>query len=155
VAAGQTPLFSPLPPLPPLEVPTLAERTVWDHRTKGFSELGVHPVDLIRRDLLDLGAVPLALAKDGHVRTGGLIVARQKPQTAKGFAFFVLEDGPERVQVVVSPDLWDSHWTVLRDARVLVVDGTLQRVGRAWTLRAQTVVGLQGPVEVRGYHYAQ
>lgn len=155
VPPGQTPLFSPLPPLPPLEVPSLAERTLWDHRTKGFSELGVHPVDLIRRDLLDLGAVPLALAPDGQVRTGGLIVARQKPQTAKGFAFFVLEDGPERVQVVVSPDLWDSHWTILRDARVLVVDGTLQRIGRAWTLRARTIVGLQGPVEVRGYHYAQ
>ena len=38
-------------------------------------------------------------------------------------------------------------------ARLLVVDGVLQRVGRAWTLRAQRVAGLGGPVEMRGYHY--
>jgi error-prone DNA polymerase len=97
--------------------------------------------------------VPLARAPAGEVRTGGLIVARQKPQTAKGFAFFVIEDGPDRAQVVVSPDLWDAQWKVLRDARVLIVDGILQRVGRAWTVRARTVAGLGGPVEMRGYHY--
>jgi len=36
---------------------------------------------------------------------------------------------------------------------VLIVDGVLQRVGRAWTVRARAVAGLGGPVEVRGYHY--
>ncbi|MEX2501555.1 MAG: DNA polymerase III subunit alpha, partial [Trueperaceae bacterium] len=151
--AGAAPLFDGLPPLPPLPALTLTERTVWDHRAKGMSERGVHPVDLARRELLDLGAVPLARAPDGEVRTGGLIVARQKPPTAKGFAFFVIEDGPDRAQVVVAPDLWDAQWRVLRDARLLVVDGLLQRVGHAWTLRARTVAGLAGPVAVRGYHY--
>jgi error-prone DNA polymerase len=150
---GRTPLFDGLPPLPPLEALGQAERTIWDYRAKGLSEAGVHPVDLMRGPLRDLGALPLARAPEGEVRTGGLIVARQKPQTAKGFAFFVIEDGPERAQVVVTPDLWDAQWKVLRDARLLVVDGVLQRVGRAWTLRAQRVVGLGGPVEMRGYHY--
>jgi len=150
---GRTPLFRTTPPVPPLEALGFAERAVWDYRTKGLAESGVHPVDLMRRELLDLGAVPLARARDGEVRTGGLIVARQKPGTAQGFSFFVIEDGPDRAQVVVSPDLWDAHWKMLRDARVLIVDGVLQRVGRAWTVRARAVAGLGGPVEVRGYHY--
>jgi error-prone DNA polymerase len=42
---------------------------------------------------------------EGFVWTGGLIVARQKPPKANGFAFFLLEDGVERVQVVISPEL--------------------------------------------------
>jgi len=150
---GQAPLFRTVPPVPPLEALSDAQRTVWDYRTKRLAESGVHPMDLMRSELLDLGAVPLAQARDGEVRTGGLIVARQKPHTAKGFAFFVIEDGPERAQVVVSPDLWDAQWKVLRDARVLVVDGILQRIGRAWTLRARRIVGLSAPVEMRGYHY--
>ena len=150
---GQTPLFRTLPPLPPLEALSQAERTIWDYRAKQLSEAGIHPVDLMRGELLDLGAVPLATAREGEVRTGGLIVSRQKPRTAKGFAFFVLEDGPDRAQVVISPDLWDAQWTVLRDARMLVVDGVLQRVGRAWTVRASRVIGLDAPVAMRGYHY--
>ena len=150
---GQAPLFRTIPEPPPLAALDQAQRAIWDYRAKRLSEAGIHPADLMRRELLDLGAVPLARARDGEVRTGGLIVARQKPQTAKGFAFFVVEDGPDRAQVVVSPDLWDAQWQVLRDARMLVVDGVLQRVGRAWTLRARRVVGLDAPVALRGYHY--
>jgi error-prone DNA polymerase len=130
-----------------------AERTVWDYRLKGFSEAGVHPLDLMRGALRDLGVTPLAAAREGEVRTGGWIVARQRPGTAKGFAFFVVEDGPDRAQVVIAPDLWDAQWRVLRDAQVLIIDGTLRREGRAWTLRARTVAGLSAPVEARGYAY--
>ena len=151
---GQAPLFDPTPEPPPFDALADAERVVWDYRVKGFNEVGVHLVDLLRGELRDLGAIPLAQAPEGRVRTGGLIVARQRPGTAKGFAFFVLEDGPDRVQVVISPDLWDAQWKVLRDAHLLVVDGILQRVGRAWTLRASEVVGLTGPVAARGYEYA-
>ncbi|MDZ7799761.1 MAG: DNA polymerase III subunit alpha [Trueperaceae bacterium] len=151
---GRTPLFATTPPTPPLEALAQAERIVWDYELKGMNEAGVHPVDLMRRELLDLGVTPMAQAREGEVRLGGLIVARQKPQTAKGFAFFVIEDGTDRVQVVITPDLWDAQWRTLRDARMLVVDGVLHRDGRAWTLRAHRVVGLEGPIAVRGYHYA-
>ncbi len=58
-------------------------------------------------------------------------MARQKPPTAQGFAFFVLEDGPNRVQVVISPDLWERHREALRDASVLVVEGLLEAEGDA------------------------
>jgi len=154
VPPGEAPLFQTTPEPPPLEALQEAERTIWDYQIKGFSEPGIHLVDLLRGELRDLGVIPLAQAPEGQVRTGGLIVARQRPGTAKGFAFFVLEDGADRVQVVISPDLWDAHWKTLRDAHLLVVDGILQRIGRAWTLRAQDVIGLQGPVAVRGYEYA-
>jgi error-prone DNA polymerase len=152
--AGEAPLFDAVIEVPPLEALGDAEVTVWNHRLKGVDEAGRHPVDLVRQELIDLGAQPLAGLRPGRVRTGGLIVARQKPPTANGFAFFVLEDHAERVQVVVSPALWEAHWQALRDAQVLVVDGLFDRTGRAWTLRADGVLALQAPLPVRGYHYA-
>ena len=152
---GRTPLFDATPPVPPLDALPHDTKISWDYELKRMNESGVHPVDLVRRQLLDLGAVPLALARDGEVRVGGMVVARQKPPTAKGFAFFVIEDGPDRMQVVISPQLWEEEWRTLRDARVLIVDGSLQRVGRAWTLRAHTLTNLEAPIAaVRGYHYA-
>ncbi len=153
VPPGQAPLFDPTPPTPPLAALDDAERVVWDYRLKGFEEAGVHPVDLLRGELRDLGVTPLAAAKEGEVRTGGWVVARQRPGTAKGYAFFVIEDGPDRAQVVIAPELWDAQWRVLRDAQVLVVDGILRREGRAWTVRARTVAGLDAPVAARGYAY--
>lgn len=57
--------------------------------------------------------------------------------TAKGFAFWLLEDNVERTQVVISPDLWERQWQTLRDARILLTEGLLSRQGRAWTLRAE------------------
>lgn len=139
------------PPFPALSVP---ERVTWDYLTKGFSDLHVHPIDLARRQLLDLGASPMVrLPKHGFVTTAGLIVARQKPPTAQGFAFFVLEDGSERVQVVISPALWERHRETLRDAAVLLVEGLLETEGRAVTLQATGLCGLPLAVKVEGYDY--
>lgn len=126
---------------------------MWDYQLKGLTEHLVHPIDLIRRELLDLGATPMARLKGGYVITAGLVVARQKPPTAQGFAFFVLEDGTHRVQVVISPDLWEQHRKALRDAAVLVVEGLLEFEGRAWTLRALLLCPISFPLGVGGYRY--
>lgn len=82
----------------------------------------------------------------GVVRTAGLVVAKQKPPTAKGFAFYLLEDNLERLQLVVSPNLWEEQREALRDAPFLLAEGHLQRDGRAWTLRAQGVWGVGATV---------
>ncbi len=140
------------PPFPALSVP---ERVAWDYATKGLSEGLVHPIDLMRRQLLDLRATPMVrLPKYGFVITAGLVVARQKPPTAQGFAFFVLEDGPNRVQVVISPDLWKRHREALRDAPVLLVEGLLEAEGRAWTLRAEALCPIASALRSGGYRYA-
>lgn len=64
------------------------------------------PAGVHRGRLRDLGCGPLGSLRQGqNVWTAGLIVARQRPPTAKGFAFYVLEDAIGRVQAVISPDL--------------------------------------------------
>lgn len=118
--AGKKPLLTALPQTPPLPELPVREQIAWDYLTRGLNEWGVHPVDLLRQQLRSLGAVPMArLPHHGYVVTAGLVVARQKPPTARGFAFYVIEDGPHRLQVVISPDLWACYRGVLRDATPL------------------------------------
>jgi error-prone DNA polymerase len=96
---------------------------------------------MYRQDLLELGAVPMArLGKsEGFVRTAGLVIAKQKPPTANGYTFYVIEDGNRHVQVVINPDVWESNRTTLRDARMLITEGTLHMRQEAWTLNAVNV----------------
>jgi error-prone DNA polymerase len=81
------------------------------------------------------------------------VVSRQRPGTAKGFAFFVIEDGATRGQVIISPDLWERHRVLVRDASILVVDAVVEDTGYQLTLRAESLAALATPVTVRGYHY--
>ena len=151
---NQNQLFQPMqaPAFPDL---TMMEKVTWDYKTKGFTEREIHPVDLVRQNLLELGALPMTRLKyaEGFVRTGGLIVARQKPPTANGFAFFLLEDGVERVQVVISPDLWEQQRTTLRDAQMLLTEGQLQKEQKAWTLKASNVWEVSSEFRGNGYNY--
>ena len=147
------PLLSALPDTPPLPDLTVKEQVTWDYRLKSLNEWGVHPVDLMRRQLLSLGATPMArLPSRGFVTTAGVVVSRQKPPTAGGVAFYVVEDGPLRTQVVISPTLWERERGLLRDARVLIVSGDFQKRGRAWTLRAERLADPHGDasMEVTG-----
>ena len=157
VAAGERTLFVPTvatPDLPPLE---LANRLTWDHATTRFSTLELHPLDLIRDRLRELDAITLWQVRrhprKSRVRTAGLVVSRQRPGTANGFAFFVIEDGATRGQIIISPDLWDRHRVLVRDASILVVDAVVEDTGYQLTLRAEALAAVPTPVAVRGYHY--
>ena len=47
--------------------------------------------------------------RDGaRVRTAGLVVCRQRPGTAKGFVFLLLEDETGLINVVIKPDLYEA-----------------------------------------------
>ena len=69
-------------------------------------------------------------------------MARQKPPTAKGFAFYMLEDGAVRAQLIIPPALWTAERVVLRDAAVLLVEADATRAGVNLSLRAQRLWGL-------------
>jgi len=149
------PVLSALPETPSLPELSVREKIIWDYRLKGMNEWGVHPVDLIRQQLLSLGATPMVrLPHYGNVTTAGVVIAKQRPPTAKGFAFYVIEDGPLRVQVVISSDLWENERGVLREARVLVVSGPLEKRGRAWTIRADQLVDVHGNTATSGTEVA-
>ncbi|GHF59729.1 error-prone DNA polymerase [Deinococcus metalli] len=153
--AGQPPLLLPVSDPPPLPELTDAERLDWNLRRKGLSEDGLHPMTLLRAALIDAGAEPLGRVRSGAATvTAGVIVSRQKPPTARGYAFFVIEDGPHRAQVVISPELWSAHRQLLRDARALIVRADAVREGLHLTLRAHTLADLEIPWRAGGYDYA-
>jgi error-prone DNA polymerase len=67
------------------------------------------------------------LADGAPVEVAGLVVCRQRPGTAKGFVFLVLEDEFGLVNVVVKPDLHDRQRSLVRTEPFVVVRGELQR----------------------------
>ncbi|MBB5365847.1 hypothetical protein [Deinococcus humi] len=129
--------------LPQTEPPQLSalspdELLVLDLESRGISETGRHPLDAHRARLRDLGCVPLSGLRHGQEAwTAGLVVTRQRPPTAKGFAFFVLEDAFTRVQAIIPPDLWEAHRVLLRDARALIVHGEATVQGQAVTMKVR------------------
>ena len=136
--AGRGGLLAPQTAAPELLPLSPDELLHLDLSTTGVTASGRDLLDGQRAQLRDVGCVPLAGLKHGEsVWVAGSVVSRQKPPTARGYAFYVLQDGPERVQLIISPDLWEAHRQLLRDASVLMVYGQVTRQGRAVTVRAQ------------------
>ncbi|MDQ3524109.1 MAG: DNA polymerase III subunit alpha, partial [Chloroflexota bacterium] len=89
--------------------PTSAwERMADEYRILGMSTT-FHPMGLLRPRLPDrmVSINDLALLEDGTpIQIPGLIVCRQRPGTAKGITFLLLEDEFGLVNVVVYPSLY-------------------------------------------------
>ncbi len=106
-----------------------AERVLGEYATLGFAPSG-HPVELVRPQL-PAGVVPgdrLPQLEDGTtVEVAGLVVARQRPQTAKGFVFVLLEDETGMVNVIVRPDVFERYRVVVRGEPLLLVRGRLAK----------------------------
>ena len=104
------------------------ERMVADYGLLGLSP-SYHPLGLLR-DRLPADLLPAARLKrvrDGaRVRTAGLVVCRQRPGTAKGFTFLLLEDETGLTNVVVRPDLYEAERSVVRGEPYVCVEGTVQ-----------------------------
>lgn len=137
---GRGTLFLPDVPAPTLPVLTDRDVLQMDLTTKGAREDGMHIMDVYRSDLELMGFIPLGAVKHSEVvLTGGLVISRQKPPTANGVAFLVLQDGFHHLQVVISPQVWASNYATLRDSRILLVEGPVQKHGAVLTLVADQV----------------
>jgi error-prone DNA polymerase len=126
-----------LPLEPTAEVPELPEHTPWermlaDYRTTNLS-VGPHPLELLR-PLLPVEVITtaeLAGKRDGErVAIAGLAIARQRPSTAKGVVFMLLEDEVGLVNLVVQPGVYERFRPLVRGEPLLLARGRLERVGR-------------------------
>src|ERR671923_2008901 len=105
-----------LPLEPTSEIPELPEQTPWermlaDYRTTSLS-VGVHPLELLRPHLPPEVVTSLDfdhLEDKTPVAIAGLVVARQRPATANGVVFMLLEDEHGQVNLVVPPAVYESH----------------------------------------------
>jgi error-prone DNA polymerase len=121
------------PPLA-LPVPALSEEVVHDYQTIRLS-LKAHPVQFLRDRLAADGAVlarDVPAIPDGRrIRFGGVVLVRQRPGSSKGVVFMTLEDETGIVNVVVWPKVFDAFRPVVMGARMLMVEGRLQRAADA------------------------
>ena len=117
---------------PEVELPTLrlSEHVVQDYATIGLSLKG-HPLSFIRHQLEMLH---IKTAKDANatenktlIKTAGLILIRQRPGTAKGVCFITLEDETGTTNLVVFPKLFDKYRKEILRARLLMVEGVVER----------------------------
>jgi error-prone DNA polymerase len=112
-----------------LPLPTRGEDLHTDYATLGTT-LGPHPLNLLR------GALKARRCRSSQelrqmdekrpVRIAGLVVGRQRPQTASGVTFVTLEDEFGMVNVIVWHDLAQRQRRPFLGARLLQVDGTLE-----------------------------
>ena len=120
--------LEPSPP-PPLEPLGDWERTIADYRSTGMA-LGEHPMGLMRSGLgLELlSSSDLSKAADGNeVQVGGMVVARQRPETAKGIVFMLLEDERGTINLIVPPLVYERHRATVRAAPLIRARGRLER----------------------------
>ena len=75
-------------------------------------------------------AAELERTRAGPVRIGGIVICRQRPETANDFMFMTLEDETGLVNVIVQPKIYHAQARVLRGEPLLVIEGILQRQGR-------------------------
>ncbi len=112
----------------------LPAMTDWDRMVADYAVLGLspdhHPMAFLRPRLHE-GIVPSrmleSLPDDAPVEVVGLVVCRQRPSTAKGFVFLVLEDEFGLVNVVVKPDLYERQRPFVLAEPFIIVRGELQR----------------------------
>jgi error-prone DNA polymerase len=117
---------------PELPEPTIWERMLEDYRTTSVS-VGVHPLELLRPhlpgDVLTTGDLH-GCGDRRPVVVAGLVVARQRPATANGVVFMLLEDELGQVNLIVPPQVYDRHRAVVRGEPLLLARGRFERNGR-------------------------
>jgi error-prone DNA polymerase len=160
-AVRRAPLDAPgAEPLPGLAPPGEGEDIAADYASLGLT-LGRHPLALLRKRLARLQLIQAQklhrLPHGSAARVAGLVTCRQRPDTASGVIFVTLEDETGNVNVVVWNNLVERQRTELLGARLLGVQGTIERDGEVVHLVARRLydyTSMLGPLTVtaRDFH---
>ena len=129
--AHPTPEPSPrvsLPAMPP------GEHVLSDYRVLRLS-LKAHPLAFLREKLARAHALPAAEichdVPDGQTAiAGGIVLARQRPGSAKGVIFMTLEDETGVVNVVIWPKTTKKFRRIVMTSRLAMVKGRVQKTGQ-------------------------
>ncbi|WP_439577528.1 error-prone DNA polymerase [Elioraea sp.] len=128
LAAAEGDLFAETEPT--LPVMTLGEQVVADYASLALS-LKAHPMALLRPEIAALGCTDtralLAARPGSRVRLAGLVLVRQRPGSAKGVVFVTIEDEHGHANLVVMPDVLRRFRSAILGARLMVVDGVIER----------------------------
>jgi error-prone DNA polymerase len=124
--------LDPTAATPELPEPTVWERMLADYRTTNLS-VGVHPLELLRAHLPTgvISSRDLEQAPDrAQVSIAGMAVARQRPSTANGVVFMLIEDEFGAVNLIVPPSVYDKHRAIVRGEPLILARGRFERIER-------------------------
>jgi error-prone DNA polymerase len=125
----------------PLDLPApprLRELSAWDAMLADYGTTGLttraHPMSLLRERLPANAVTSRDLEALGHgtrVRVGGLVVARQRPGTANGIVFVLLEDEHGTINLIVPSQVYERHRLTVRTEPLMLAEGKLERLPAA------------------------
>ena len=117
-----------------VELPLMSksEHVVQDYASTALS-LKAHPVSFVREQLQLLKVLSTHETNnteaDKIVKVAGLVLVRQRPGTAGGVCFITIEDETGFSNLVVFQSLFEKYRKEILGARLLMVEGKLQREG--------------------------
>jgi error-prone DNA polymerase len=63
-----------------------------------------------------------------RVKAGGLVVARQRPGTANGIVFILLEDEHGTINLIVPAKVYERHRLIVRTEPLMLIEGKLEKL---------------------------
>ncbi|MDE0504139.1 MAG: error-prone DNA polymerase, partial [Candidatus Poribacteria bacterium] len=130
---------------PELACPDLPELNAWEELNWEYAaqdcSARAHPMQLMRARLKSYvcPSDKLKGLRDGvRVTVAGLVVCLQRPPTAKGFAFLVVEDEDSLINVVITPQIYERFRSIFRLSRFVYVRGFVQRKDGIIHVKAQS-----------------
>ena len=121
-------------PLSPPEAPALSELTAWERLLADYGSFKIsiaeHPMALLRPELPRRSPSSRGLERirdRSRVSVAGLVVARQRPATAKGVTFMLLEDEWGTINLIVPPPVYQRHRLAVRAEPFVLASGRLER----------------------------
>jgi error-prone DNA polymerase len=121
-------------PLEPPQAPELKPLSDWERLIASYRSFGItldaHPLGLMRDHLDDEIRSSADLERDDNgatVTVAGFVVARQRPGTANGIVFMLLEDEIGTINLVVPPSVYERCRAAVRTAPVVRAVGRLER----------------------------
>lgn len=118
---------------PDVDLPALrlGEHVVEDYRTLRLS-LKAHPAALLRDALAARGVIEAdrlsAMRNGARVLAAGLVLVRQRPDTASGVIFMTLQDETNIANIIVWPAVFERFRAEVLAARLCAVEGRIQNV---------------------------
>ncbi|HEY5625604.1 MAG TPA: error-prone DNA polymerase [Dehalococcoidia bacterium] len=130
----------------------LRPMTEWNRMTADYTILGMspnhHPMAFLRPGLNEAIAPThmLGSLKDGTpVQVAGMVVCRQRPGSAKGFVFLLIEDEFGLANIIVRPNLYEAERSLVRAEPFVIVHGTLERRDGTINVAARRITALATP----------
>ncbi len=131
--------------------PVLPEPGAWDLLVADYAHTGLslreHPIAHVRRDLEDVvSSADLKTLPNGRrITIPGLAIARQRPASANGVVFLLLEDEHGLTNLILMPDVYQRFRLLARTEPLLLATGTLERRDRNINVQVELLEPLETP----------